>query len=362
MIRTFSTWFQQRFINTELGSVALIFITIILMFWWLNQLITPVLVSVVLAYLLLRIVRTLVRWNMSKTLAIYLVYLFFLGLLVFSLFILLPMLWDQLSLMINELPTKVQKAHEYIEGLAKTYPTYLSGVRVEDWFATVQKNFSQIGPQALSFSVTTFSKIVTLIVYLILVPIMVYFFMKDNQPIKDWLSQFLPRKRRLLKEIWYEIDQQMGQYISSKIIEFLILTILSLAGFLILGLNYAVLLAVLVGLSVFIPYVGVLIVAVPLFIVGYLEWGFGGYFLSLVIFFTSLMVLEGNILGPLLFSGTMRIHPLAVLIAILIFGGLWGFWGVFFGIPLVSVIKVLLNAWLRNRDKGPACLLPLPPT
>jgi putative permease len=346
MMQTFSQWLQRKFVGTELGALTFSLIILTLLFWWLSNLIIPVLVSVVIAYLLSGIVKKLIRWKVPEILAILLVYILFLSLLVFSLLILLPMIWEQLSLLFSELPLKINKAQGYLMELSQRYPNYISQTQIHSWLNTFQSNFSAIGKNLLSFSVTTVSKIMMLVVYLILVPLMVYFFMKDRSVILAWFTRFLPRRRKLLAEVWQEIDQQMGHYISAKIIEVIILGIVATVIFLWLGLHYAVLLGVLVGLSALIPYVGVVLVTLPVVAVGYMQWGFDSSFVYLLIIYIILMIVDGNILIPLLFSETMNIHPVAVIIAILIFGGLWGFWGIFFAIPLASVTKVLLNAWL----------------
>jgi putative permease len=348
MLDSFSNWFQRKFVGTELGALTLFLVFIILAFWWLSSLILPVLISIALAYLFSGVVKKLIQWQVPQNIAVYLVYLFFLSLLIFSLFILLPLLWDQLSLLFNELPTKLKQAEGYFTELSQRYPAYISKAQIQNWVTTFQADFSQLGKHLLSFSFTTLSKIMTAVVYLILVPLMVYFFMKDKDAILAWLARLLPEKRQLMREVWVEIDQQMGHYISSKVLEVVIVGIVTTIAFLLLGLNYAILLAVLVGVSAIIPYVGVILVTLPVVAVGYMQWGFDIHFLYLMIVYVALMILDGNILTPLLFSETMNLHPVAVIIAILIFGGLWGFWGIFFAIPLASVTKILVNAWLKH--------------
>jgi len=64
--------------------------------------------------------------------------------------------------------------------------------------------------------------------------------------------------------------------------------------------------------------------------------------------------LDGNLLVPLLFSEVVNLHPVAIILAILVFGGLWGFWGVFFAIPLATVVKAVINAWPAKKEDPPA--------
>ncbi len=347
MMQSISEWLQRRFIGTEFGALTLFLIIIVLAFWWLSSLMIPVLASIIIAYLLDKVVQKLKRW-MPNSIAVHLVFLLFIGVLIFGILILMPLLWDQLTLLFIELPIQSKKAESYFIQLSQQYPAYVSKAQIQTWLGSFQSDLSNIGKHVIALSITTVSKGMMVIVYLILVPLIVYFFMKDRDAILQWLARFLPAKRQLLREVWWEIDQQMGQYIGAKILEIFIVGLITTIVFLLLGLNYAVLLGVLVGLSALIPYVGVILVTIPVVIVGYFQWGFDIHFLYLMIAYLIIMVIDGNVLTPILFSETMNIHPVAVIIAILIFGGLWGFWGVFFAIPLASVTKILLNAWVYS--------------
>jgi len=119
-----------------------------------------------------------------------------------------------------------------------------------------------------------------------------------------------------------------------------------------MGLNYATLLAVLVGLSVIVPYVGAIIVTVPVVLVAFFQWGWGDAFIWLVAVYLIIQGLDGNLLVPLLFSEAVHLHPVAIITAILLFGGIWGFWGMFFAIPLATLVKAVIDAWPRAVDRN----------
>jgi putative permease len=118
--------------------------------------------------------------------------------------------------------------------------------------------------------------------------------------------------------------------------------------FTILGVDFAVLLAVMTGLSVLIPFVGAAVVTVPVAVVAFVQWGPTWDFGYVVIAYAIIQALDGNLLAPILFSEVVDLHPIAIIVAILIFGGLWGFWGVFFAIPLATVVQAVLKAWPRT--------------
>ena len=109
--------------------------------------------------------------------------------------------------------------------------------------------------------------------------------------------------------------------------------------------NYAVLLGLLVGLSVIVPYIGATLVTIPVVVVAYFQFGVSLQFYWLVGAYAVIQILDGNVLVPLLFSEVVNLHPVAIVIAVLFFGGVWGLWGVFFAIPLATLINAILSAW-----------------
>jgi putative permease len=117
-----------------------------------------------------------------------------------------------------------------------------------------------------------------------------------------------------------------------------------------MGLQFAMLLGLMVGLSVVVPYIGAAVVTLPVAIVALFQWGWSSEFMWLMIAYSIIQAIDGNILVPLLFSEVVDLHPIAIIVAVLVFGGLWGFWGVFFAIPLATVVQAILKAWSRRPD------------
>jgi putative permease len=181
---------------------------------------------------------------------------------------------------------------------------------------------------------------------------MVFFCLKDKTILINWFLQFMPKERNLTVKVWNEVDMQMGNYVRGKFSEIFILWFVSYITFATMDLNYAMLLAVLMGLQVIIPYIGATLVTFPVLSVAYFQWGFNGDdFMYIVIAYSIIQALDGVILVPVLFSEAVNLHAIAIIIAILFFGGLWGFWGVFFAIPLATVVKAVLTAWPRLGEE-----------
>ena len=190
------------------------------------------------------------------------------------------------------------------------------------------------------------------VVYMVLMPIMVFFFLKDKDVILGWLCDFLPQDHTLASTVWMDVKTQAGNYVRGRIWEVLIVWAATYACFLFFGLDYAMLLSLLVGLSVIIPYIGAVVVTAPVLIIAYIQWGFDAQFTWAMIVYFVIQLLDANLLVPLLLSEAVNLHPIASITAILVFGGIWGFWGVFFAIPLASLVQSVLGAWKIRRRVG----------
>ncbi|HPC47111.1 MAG TPA: AI-2E family transporter, partial [Deltaproteobacteria bacterium] len=111
-----------------------------------------------------------------------------------------------------------------------------------------------------------------------------------------------------------------------------------------------VILSLFVGIAVLVPYVGAAVMFIPVTLVAFFQWGFGSHTIWTVIAYIVLHALDGNIVAPLLLSKVVRIHPIGIITAILIFGGLWGFWGLVFAIPLATLIHSVFKAWVKSAQ------------
>jgi putative permease len=232
--------------------------------------------------------------------------------------------------------------------LPEKYPDFITEEQVHGFMADLGR--AMVGGARLlpSFAGTSVVTLLTAIVYVILVLLLVFFMIKDKQKIIDWVGNFLPRDRDLTTDVWRQVNRQIGNYVRGKFWEILIVGAVTYVVFSALGVNFSALLAVITGLSVLIPYVGAAAVTLPVAVVGFVQWGISMEFLYVVIAYGVIQAIDGNLLAPLLFSEVVDLHPIAIIVAILIFGGLWGFWGVFFAIPLATVVQAVLRAWPRT--------------
>ncbi|TSA05166.1 MAG: AI-2E family transporter, partial [Methylococcus sp.] len=265
----------------------------------------------------------------------------------------LPSLYQQTMQLIQQLPGWVTKGQVLVLELPEKYPEVITEAQLLELLATIRRELLIWGQNMLTTSWASLVSAMTLIVYLILVPLLVFFFLKDKHRIMAWFDRYLPADRYLPHKVWGEVDLQLGNYVRGKCFEVLVLFLVSFLVFWLLNLNYALLLAVLMGVSVIIPYVGATMVTFPVIFVAFFQWGMGDLFGYLVLAYMIIQALDAVVLVPLLFSEIVNLHPAAIIVAILFFGGLWGFWGVFFAIPLATLVNAVLNAWpVRNPAWG----------
>lgn len=318
----------------------------------LGGMLAPVLAGLVLAFLMQGLVNLAERLRLSHTLAVWLVFTLFIGLLAVCLLVLLPLMWRQLSNLVNELPRMLGEWQTLLLVLPERYPLLLDEQQVLNAIEAARGELGKLGQWALTISLSSLPMLINIMIYLVLVPILVFFFLKDGSLIARWMSGYLPQERALMTRVWQEMHLQIANYIRGKVIEIFICAVVTYIAFAYLGLNYAALLALLVGLSVVVPYIGAVVVTVPVALIGLFQWGMSDQFIYLMVIYGIIQALDGNVLVPLLFSEAVSLHPVAIICAVLLFGGLWGFWGVFFAIPLATLCKAVLDAWPRRELLG----------
>lgn len=349
MFKVLRDWVQRYFSDEEAVVLAVLLVLGFTAVLTLGGMLAPVLAGLVLAFLMQGLVRLLVRLRLPRVGAVWLVFTLFIGLLGVFLLVLVPLLWQQLITLFNELPGMLGKWQSLLLLLPERYPHLVSDEQVLRAIEVVRSEIGKFGQLALSFSLSSLPLLVNIMIYLVLVPILVFFFLKDRQVISRWFRGYLPRERTLITRVAQEMNQQIANYIRGKVIEIIICGGVTYAAFIALGLNYAALLALLVGLSVVVPYVGAVVVTVPVALIALFQWGWGDQFIYLMVVYGVIQALDGNVLVPLLFAEAVNLHPVAIICAVLLFGGLWGFWGIFFAIPLATLFKAVLDAWPRQE-------------
>ncbi len=338
-------WFRRHFSDPQVVGLGVILISLSAAVLLVGDLLAPVIASLVIAYLLEGPVAGGERRGMPRLCGVWLVFLAFMAFLVLVVFGILPLLSRQLTQLAQQLPGMVAHGQAALLDLPARYPQLFSEAQVNEIIASLRGELGLLGQKVLSWSLASVLGLLTLAVYLVIMPLLVFFFLKDKQALVAWATCYLPRKRSLIARVWEDVDRQIGNYVRGKFIEILVIWVTTFITLKLLNMQFAMLLSVLVGLSVLIPYVGAVVVTLPVLVIAYFQWGFGTDFYFALGAYTVIQALDGNLLVPLLFSEVVNLHPVAIVVAILVFGGLWGFWGVFFAIPLATLVQAVLKAW-----------------
>lgn len=345
MLEMLRNWYIRRLSDPQTMGLLAILLFGFLAIYFFGNLIAPLLIAIVLSYLLEMPIRFLnLRLRFPRIMATILVFGSFISIATIFFLILVPMLWNQSISLLSDLPAMFNKLNEWLLNLPEHYPELIDYSMVDSIFNSVREKILGFGESVVKLSLTSIMNLVSLGIYAFLVPLMMFFMLKDKKELLQGVSRFLPRNRHLASKVWMEMQQQISNYIHGKLLEILIVTLITYIIFLIFGLNYPLLLAFAVGLSVLVPYIGAVLVTIPVALVALFQFGVSPTFWYIIIAFAISQLLDGNLLVPYLFSEAVNLHPLAIIISVLIFGGLWGFWGVFFAIPLATLVKAVLNA------------------
>lgn len=348
MRQYFRKWIDRYFSDPQVLSLIFLLVLGAVIIFWFGYMLVPFFAAIIVAYLLEGIVSRLEGFRMPRRAAALVVSLLFIVLIILLIVGFVPLLSRQVGQLLQEVPSMVTTWQKGMILLPEKYPDLVSEAQINQVLNFFSMEFTKFGQHLLSFSLASLRGIITLVVYLILVPLMVYFFLKDKELILEWASTFLPKNRVMATEVWAEVNKQIINYIRGKSYEILIVWGASYALFILLRLDFALLLSVFVGLSVLIPYIGAIFMFFPVTLIAFFQWGVDMHVVYTMIAYIILQQLDGNLLAPLLLAGVVNLHPVAIIVAILVFGGMWGFWGLVFAIPLATLIHAVMKAWMSR--------------
>ncbi|MFC1694606.1 AI-2E family transporter [Pseudomonadota bacterium] len=345
-------WFKRSFSDPQVVILGLFLIIGFAIIVGLGKWLAPMFASIVIAYLLEAVVSRLQKTGLPRLPSVIVVFLLFITVFLFLSFGLIPIVIRQLTALVQQFPSYIAQGQELLKQLPQAYPQIISEEQIELVISQLGQEMAVWGQQALSWSLSSVASVIGIVVYLVLVPVLVFFLLKDKEVMTGWISNHLPQERTLVDRVWTESEAQIANYVRGKVTEIFIVGAVTYVTFMILGLQYSALLATIVGFSVLVPYIGAAVATIPIALIAFFQFGWGWDFGQIMIAYAIIQALDGNLLVPLLFSEVVNLHPVAIILAILVFGGLWGFWGIFFAIPLATLVKAVLNAWPRKQKSS----------
>ena len=303
MINFLKNFFDKYFFDDEQYAALFIISIGIVILYFLGGIIAPVIVSILIAYILNGLTSFMEEKGNSRILALIVTLIIF-GLFYLSIFLFLPFLSRQILLLVSDIPQIYESVNSFLSNQLAGY-----GLQSNQLDEVVINAFSYIPTlfqNALLQLNSGFSAVMNALLYLIIVPFLVFFLLKDRDIFINYAKNLLPQKKNLLTKIWNDLNVQLYGYLRGKGLEMIIVALVTGFVFYLQEVNYSIILAILVGLSVLIPYVGAILVTIPVVLIGLFQWGLDS---SFYIFITSYMIiqaLDGNVLMPLLLGREVK--------------------------------------------------------
>jgi len=317
-------------------------------FSFLWNLLIPFLIAALIAYLLHPLVEKLHELNIHKGLAILFIYIIFFGGIGYLVYRGYPMIVHQIQDLIESLPQFIAM-YENLIFQVDSYTSFLPEAvhtKIIDLIVSLETSLDQL----LNKLVSGFSKIMDMVILITIIPVLVFYFIKDYTKIKLFFMKLIPRNYRDdASELLIEIDKGLGGYIRGQLIVSLFVGLTSLIIFKLLNIKYALLLGITMGITNIIPYFGPIIGAIPAVIISYTTGGNKAIFVIIGIF--VIQIIEGNLLSPYIMGRSIKIHPVAIIFVLLLGSQLAGIWGMILAVPVLTILKVIATQFLAFRAK-----------
>ncbi|MDL4841779.1 AI-2E family transporter [Aquibacillus rhizosphaerae] len=312
---------------------------------FITTLFFPLLFAGFLYYILKPLVLMIAKTKfVPKTLAILLVFSIIIGGFILAGFTVGGTIENQVVQFAEDVPSIIEKNQEQTKEIIEQ-----NNYGLFSYEEMKQKLFTYV--ESLSESLTNnvtsiISTITNFVTVLVIVPFILFYFLKDGHRLLPFLLKFLPEKHRDEgKRILIDIDKTLSNYIGGQMIVALVNGILMYIGYLIIGLDYAIALALFVVITAVIPLIGPVLGVLPAIIVALIMDPF--MIVKILILLVIVQQLEGNFVSPLVIGNKLSIHPLTVILLLLVAGSIYGLIGVLIAVPVYSVLKVITKNLYR---------------
>ncbi len=351
MFQVLKSWYKSLLSDPNSATFFILIFIFVAIIYFFSDILMPLLVALGVAYILEVPVHFLEKRKiLSRSFSSFVFMLLFFCFLAFFALSIVPSIISQGSDLVNKIPSIIAQISTYIQDKMAQYPNIVEHLNLTNISNQITDSITAFSTDFIKKDLLGYlMNFTSFIMYLILIPLLAYLMLKDKDPLLGSVKTLFPPNLKLAADMWKKMNGQMMNYISGKFIHIIAISILNFLIFYFCGLNYSVLLALSVGLSVLVPVVGAVIVSVPVLMVAFSQFGIDGNFWTLIVSYIIGLVVDANLLTPFLFSEKMKLHPFTILASVLVFGNLWGFWGVFFAIPLATFIKTIYMNWPRGK-------------
>ena len=314
----------------------------------LSPVLTPFLLAMLLAYLADPLVDRLEKLKVSRTIAVVIVFAVMLALALLLLLILVPMTERQLAGLVRVFPEFINWLQKsLIPGLAGTLGIEIGTINLESVKQTAVANWQDIGGvvgRVLSRVSESGQFFFTLVAYLLLIPVVTFYLLRDWDLLVARVHDLIPRQQaKLVSNLASECDRVLAEFLRGQLLVMLGLGVIYTIGLWLAGLEFAFLIGMLAGLVSFVPYLGAIVGVLAAGIAAMMQFGDIVHLVYVLLVFAAGQAIEGMVLSPLLVGDRIGLHPVAVIFAVMAGGQLFGFFGVLLALPVAAVIVVLLR-------------------
>lgn len=337
-----------------IGLVVFIFREVSFIFNPLNvfmkTVVLPVVLALILYYLLRPVLRLLERFKIPRIWGILIIFLGGIGLMTLLSVLVFPFLRDQFQNLIEEFPDYFMRLLNNIDQFLRNsfVGDYYrdSSFNIEALIATLPTSIAdtlQATVTGIIARVTSWISTITgVILSIVIVPFILFYLLKDGDKLPGYFLKLLPpRFRDDTREVLKDADKQLGAYIQGQLIVAFCIGVMVYIGFLIIGMDYALLLGALAMVTSIVPYIGPAIAITPAAIIALVTSPF--MLVKLAIVWTVVQLVEGNLISPQVMGKTMYIHPVTIIFVLLTAGSLFGVVGVILGIPMYALLRVIVS-------------------
>lgn len=317
---------------------------------FMKTVVLPVVLALILYYLLRPVLRLLEGFRIPRIWGILIIFLGLIGLITLLVVLVFPFLKTQFQNLIMEFPNYFMQLLTDLDAFLRT--SYIgdyytgSSFDIEQLVATLPGNITDTLQNTVTSIISgvtgLISTITSVILSIVIVPFILFYLLKDGEKLPEYFVKLLPpRLRQDTREVLSEADKQLGAYIQGQIIVAFCIGVMIYIGFLIIGMDYALLLGVLAMVTSVVPYLGPAIAITPAAIIALVTSPF--MLVKLAIVWTVVQLVEGNLISPQVMGKTMYIHPVTIIFVLLTAGSLFGIAGVILGIPMYALVRVLVS-------------------
>jgi len=333
--------------GNENNKYGLIFIALVGVIYLLSPILMPFLSAALLAYLGNPVVDWLEKNKWHRTLAVTLVFAIIFTSLTTVVIILLPLIEQQVSALIEKVPAIISWAKEIALPWLQLRLSVFGQVDSDKLQQTLQENIGGAGSVLASVFGSISSSGMALLsglANIVLVPVVTFYFLRDwNAMVAKTHDTFPRRMEGKLTAITQEVDSVLGAFFKGQVLVMISLAIIYYAGLSLAGLEFALLIGLLIGLVSFVPYLGLIIGVVLACAASIFQLHDASGLLPILIVFGVAQMLESVVLTPILVGDKIGLHPVAVIFSVMAGGQLFGFTGVLLALPVAAVLLVLLR-------------------